>query len=525
MKQHRIWFYCIALVLLLPALLIHLGLQTFIDDEAIRSLVALEMKLSGNYITPTIHGEYYFNKPPLFNWILLAFFELTGRINEWTARLVTVLALLGYAATIYYFFRRRYSVKTAFLNAFVLVTCGRILFWDSMLALIDITFSWVVFTSFMVIYFEMERGRYYRLFLLSYLLAAIAFLLKGLPAVVFQGVTLLVYFSFRRRVRLLFSPAHILGGLVFLVIVGSYYLVYHHYNGLETVFSTLFHESSKRTVLQNSWAETLLHLFTFPFEMVYHFLPWSLWIVYFFRRDIVSLIRKDPFITFNLVVFLANILVYWTSPAVHPRYLLMLAPLLFSAFLYLHDVHAEEGSWQFRFLNRLFGVVLLFLALGAFAPLFLERTAGIPYLIPKTLGTGLVLLGLYFLYRRLPAERLLILVLFLLVFRIEFNWFILPDRNAHDFGDTCRQTSKEVGRRFVDRELYLYKEVEMQPTNSFYLTNERQQIIPRKIDSFPPDAVYIIDPALYPGLSYEKLDEIRVRHGQLTYDVGLLKND
>ena len=39
-------------------------------DEAIRSLVALEMKLSGNLITPTLHGEYYYNKPPLYNWIL-----------------------------------------------------------------------------------------------------------------------------------------------------------------------------------------------------------------------------------------------------------------------------------------------------------------------------------------------------------------------------------------------------------------------------------------------------------------------
>ena len=64
----------LACLLLLPALLINLGLMTFIDDEAIRALVALEMKWSGNFITPTLHGEYYYNKPPLFNGILLVFF-------------------------------------------------------------------------------------------------------------------------------------------------------------------------------------------------------------------------------------------------------------------------------------------------------------------------------------------------------------------------------------------------------------------------------------------------------------------
>ena len=62
------WFYIAAIFLLLPALLINLGILTFIDDEGIRSLVALEMKLSGNYITPTLNGEFYYNKPPLYNW-------------------------------------------------------------------------------------------------------------------------------------------------------------------------------------------------------------------------------------------------------------------------------------------------------------------------------------------------------------------------------------------------------------------------------------------------------------------------
>jgi hypothetical protein len=33
------------------------------------------------------------------------------------------------------------------------------------------------------------------------------------------------------------------------------------------------------------------HLFTFPFEMVYHFLPWSLLVIHFFRKDIRS---ADP---------------------------------------------------------------------------------------------------------------------------------------------------------------------------------------------------------------------------------------
>ncbi|MFQ5448860.1 MAG: hypothetical protein ACE5FF_18195, partial [Saprospiraceae bacterium] len=43
---------CGIALLLLPALLTNLGMLAFLDDEGIRALVALEMKLSGNYITP-----------------------------------------------------------------------------------------------------------------------------------------------------------------------------------------------------------------------------------------------------------------------------------------------------------------------------------------------------------------------------------------------------------------------------------------------------------------------------------------
>ena len=66
--RQRYIFYGVILVLLLPALLINLGLLTLINDEAIRGLVALEMQISGNYITPTLNGAFYYNKPPLYNW-------------------------------------------------------------------------------------------------------------------------------------------------------------------------------------------------------------------------------------------------------------------------------------------------------------------------------------------------------------------------------------------------------------------------------------------------------------------------
>lgn len=528
-QAYRSWLYLLAIFLLLPALLINLGLLTFIDDEAIRALVALEMKLSGNFITPTLHGEYYYNKPPLFNWILLAFFNLSGQINEFTARFPTVLALLGYGATVYYFLRKHYSFKIAFLNAFFLISCGRILFWDSMLALIDVTFSWVIFSLFMILYHEMEKERYLRLFILTYLLTALAFLLKGLPAVVFQGISLFVYFVYQRKFKKLFSWAHLLGGFAFLSIVGGYYFAYHQYNSLENVFATLFSESSKRTAVNYGLGDVFLHFFTFPFEMLYHFLPWTFMSVFFLRKGSWRQVWQAPFIRFCLLMFSSNILIYWTSPEVYPRYLLMLFPLLFSAFLHLWENRIDDDFWGYRLFFALLGLLCVIISLGSLAPFFVERIQWVPGVYVKSISlffTATAFTLAYFYWR---SERILIFILILLVFRIGFDWFVLPDRNRHDYGDICRESTIEVGDSYADQDLYIYWEdgvqpissFYLQPTNSFYLTKTRKKIIPLRYKNFQKGDLLIFDPQLFPNATYQKIDEIKARHhNRKIYELG-----
>ncbi|MEM9681573.1 MAG: glycosyltransferase family 39 protein, partial [Bacteroidota bacterium] len=227
MQIKKTGLYVLAILLLFPALFINLGLLTFIDDEGIRSLVALEMNLSSNFITPTLHGDFYYKKPPLFNWILWVFFKGFGTYNETVARIPTVLALMAYAGTIFWYLRSRYGHRFAFIAAFMLITCGRILFWDSMLGLIDITFSWIVFLLFISVYHFYQKQRYWAMFLAAYLLTAVGFLLKGLPAIVFVGITMLTYLIYKKDWKRIFSIQHIASGLLCLAIIGGYYGVYH----------------------------------------------------------------------------------------------------------------------------------------------------------------------------------------------------------------------------------------------------------------------------------------------------------
>ena len=274
---YRRALYFLILALLGPALLINLGTLTLIDDEALRAWVALEMQLTDHYVVPKLHGDFYYKKPPVYNWVLLGFFQLLGRMDEWAIRIPTVVFLLAYAGTIFYFVRKHFGFHFAFLAAMMLVCCGRILFYDSFLGLIDISYSLVTFLSFMVIFHAFEREQWLRLFAVSYALAAVGFLMKGLPSVVFQGATLLVYFVAQRAFRRLFTWQHVVGGLVFLLLVGGYYYAYAQHNELEKVFAVMFNESAKRTPGRYSVWFTIGHLLAYPFELLfYHFLPWGL---------------------------------------------------------------------------------------------------------------------------------------------------------------------------------------------------------------------------------------------------------
>ncbi len=165
-----------------------------IRDEAIRAIVAFEMIQRGDFITPTIGGEPYLMKPPLFNWILVFFFQLTGSWSETIIRLPVIISIILFGATIFLFTRKEFGNRVALVNALAFITYGRIIFYESLHGLIDVTFSWLTYTFFMLSWHFFNRKKYLALFLAAYAITAVSYLLKGLPSLFFAAVTLLVLF-------------------------------------------------------------------------------------------------------------------------------------------------------------------------------------------------------------------------------------------------------------------------------------------------------------------------------------------
>ena len=58
-------------VLLIASFFINIGEEPLYLEEPRRAMVAAEMEFQDNLIVPTHLGNFYYRKPPLFNWVVL----------------------------------------------------------------------------------------------------------------------------------------------------------------------------------------------------------------------------------------------------------------------------------------------------------------------------------------------------------------------------------------------------------------------------------------------------------------------
>lgn len=514
LPDHYLIFF--VLLLCFPAYLTNLGLAAFIGDEAIRAWVALEMDYSGNYIATTMHGEPYLNKPALFNWMILAVARLWGAFDEIPSRLITVISLALFGLTVYRVVRRHFSAEFAFLAAAMTVTSGRILFYDSMLGLIDTTFSWVMYALFMSIYFFGKRERWLSLFIVSYLLMVVGCLLKGFPAIVFQGLSLLAGLYFFGKLKLLFSWKHVAGALPALGMLGLYLAVYAQYRPLEALIPNLLHESVKRTAAENGFIHTLFQVVKFPFDSIYHFLPHSLLIVFWLDKTLWQRIRSNEFVYFNFVMLAVNLPVYWTSAGVMPRYLLMFIPLFNTIGLNLLEANRSAQSRRFRFYFYVTGALLVAgFAAAAVLPIIPEVNS-LPGIWPLSISLVLIMALLATMHFWDKRRFLWWFVVALLVVRVGFDLIVLPVRHRENDITVARRDAIRLADKYRDRHWYVYADSETREPAMFYATERLGYIIRRTGRTDISNALYLVNMRQYPDFDGRCLDTLRTDYTTTT---------
>ncbi len=95
------------------------GLWT--PDEPREAEMGREMYLAPTFI-PQLNGHPFYEKPPLYYWVLAGAYELAGGPSSTAARCVSAAAGLATLLIVFFWTRRRASRQAAYLAVFLLVT-------------------------------------------------------------------------------------------------------------------------------------------------------------------------------------------------------------------------------------------------------------------------------------------------------------------------------------------------------------------------------------------------------------------
>lgn len=525
-KKQRNYIFLLGFIVVLAALSYSINIKepVFIPDESLRALVGLEMHLSGDYVTPKMGGLHYYKKPPVFNWLVSGYYQLTGDYSELATRVPMLLSLLAFALAIFNFAKKYFDFRTGVIAALFFVVSLRILSYETLYGLIDITYSLIVFLTIIYTWQFSKKKKYLSLFLITYLLTAISFLMKGIPSIAYQGLTLLLVFIMNKEFKKLFSWQHILGGLLFLSILTSYYYIYSLRNPgeISILLNTIFNESADKSGIAFGFFEVVKHIFSFSIEILYSFIPASFIIVFLFESKSRNFLRNNRFLVFLMLAFLVNVSIYLVSPISYMRYVIPHFALLSipTAAAYFHLKKQGPSKW-IKAIDGFFIITAFLVLIGNFAYGFVPELDFIHYIWLKTGVLTLIILAPTIFVLKQKKYRIELFIIALLVFKLGLNWFIVPSRNQNNFRQELREKSLAIGKKMQGKKAIIYNE-SLGSVSHFYLTAGKRAIIPKTQDT--TDVDYIIGVNFPFDLSNKELiDQYQIEYFETPIKIYKLK--
>lgn len=285
------------LVVAMFIMFFQLGSTPLLDpDEPVYAQTAREMLAAGDLLSPRIYGNYWYDKPPMYYWLVSASSLLFG-MGEFAARFPS--ALLGVAGAVWLYFSvsRLFSVRAGVFSALVLTTSLEY-FYLGKAAVTDMTLSFCLMAALLSF---LEKK-----YLLYYLFTALAVVTKGPVGLFFAGLIVFLHllttgnWKELRRMRIL--P----GTLLFAAVAAPWYVWMIRVHGAAFIDTFLgFHNVTRFTSPEH--ASGAVWYYFIPVLLV-GFFPWtpllfqSLWTALTnSRRDRATL---SFFVIWAAVVFL-----------------------------------------------------------------------------------------------------------------------------------------------------------------------------------------------------------------------------
>ena len=478
--KQELFLIILCFILLIVSFFINLGAQPLLLEEPRRAIIALEMIFNKNLVVPTELGEFYYNKPPLWNWMIIFSFKLFGNYSEFAVRFFTVVSLLIMGLLVFLAGKKFVNLKFGVYSSLLLLISIDLYFYYSNLGEIDIFYSLITFSSFLVLFVFYENKKFLFLFLSFYFLGALGFLTKGLPTIAFTGISIIAFFIYNKEFKRLFCWQHFLGILIFIGVIAGYFYLYSRHNNVKLYLSELISQASGRTTGATKDRAFIEHFLIFPFETLKNLLPCAIFIVYIFRKKFIRTIKENRLIETFMLLFLVNILLYWFSPGTRQRYIYMLFPLIISVITYFYVKFRYNDKIKDLIVDYCMGITIAFLILISFSLPIIPLLNQFRGMILLSIISLLILGRLLYIFLRNKHLRLISFILAMIILRFIYNFTVLPYRTHDSRAQVLKDTALQIHKLTNGFPLYIYKKSNCPNNYVYYLERERQKILVRK---------------------------------------------
>ncbi len=227
----------------------------FDPDEGRYAEIPREMLVTGNWVTPRLDGLKYFEKPALQYWATASVYSVFG-VHNWTSRLWTVGLGFGCLALIYAWLARLYDRRSGLVAVALLAMSP----YFGIIGHLDLLDAGLTFwLTAMVLAFTRAQcaepgSRPERNWMLvSWAMAALALLTKGLEVYVLAGLALIGYTVLERDARP-WRRLHLATGIPLMVAIGAPWFIvvslrnptFAHYFFIDQHFERFLTDQAKR---------------------------------------------------------------------------------------------------------------------------------------------------------------------------------------------------------------------------------------------------------------------------------------
>lgn len=446
--------YLLLLVIISFQILYGIGGTALLDpDEPVYAETAKEMIRFGDYLSPRIYNEFWYDKPPVFYWLVAASFKLFGGFSELTARLPAALMAIGSILMTALASARLFGARTGFWSGIVMGT-SVILMYMGKASVTDSTLLFFMTAAL----FSFVHRQYW----LMYLACGLAVMTKGPIGIVFPGGIIFFYLLITRQLEQLLRM-HILRGILLVAAIGlPWYIYMYEVHGMPFTYEFIgFHNVSRFTaplhpVRAHWW-------FYFP-VVILGFFPWTGLLFQSVKNAFHRSFGEEAQLLAFFQVWWIFVLVFFSiAQTKQVSYMLLLTPAL--ATIIGWNLARMLDDWRHTHLAWAGGSAFMFLVLGLGWLMSGDSLAGLAE-GGLWLGTITLILGAVIVYT-ITASRQFLLATWLHVLAgivtmvIAFG-FMMPAIEGHfsvkqvalDYAAKYHAAAESEGRAlYIDKQL------------------------------------------------------------------------